>query len=584
MPGRTPASARALVLALAAVAAAGGRARAQSVLGPFEDATPAPRGMLRFGAVAAFTHYSERFGPDGTVGPYYGLLNADTLGVRQLPQLASVQEDVRTLAASPKLSLTLGPLAVRSRTRVVTLPLQVEMGLTSRLSVGVTAPYVRSYNTVVAELGSDPGAGNIGINPALDPGQDGDAARDANEGVYQDLEDARAQLAALLAACSANPSGAGCAAINADPAAAQALVNESAAFAAALARVYGLTSGARSPFVPSLGSVAAQAVSARLVGFDSLYRAFLGRSTSVIGGRPVSALPPAQGTLQQALGDTAVGIVSGPLDATRRSHFGDIEVGAKLLLLDSFGGSAARRIAPRPGSLNYRLAVGALVRLGTGQADDPNDPTDVPTGGGQTDVGVRAIADVLVGSRAWASVVARYERQLPDEPTVRVAAQELFVFAPLYSRQLVSRDLGDVFALEVTPRLVATQNLALAAHYEYTEKASDVYTGTFTVDSATTGFGALELDAAVLGENTAERVQRWGLGATYSTLADYYRGRTRLPLEVSYLHRRTAAATRGWVPRTATDELTVRLYFRLFGPRPPRASGPARPRAVPPSR
>jgi hypothetical protein len=585
MPGRA-ALARALPLALA-IAASTGRLGAQAVLGPFEDATTAPRGTLRIGTGVAFTHFAERFDPSGGTGPTYGLFGADTVGVRQLPQLFGAQTAIATLTGDPTFRLSLGQLAVRSRARSTSIPLVLEAGITRRLTVGVVAPYVRTYNTVVGSIGPDPGQANVGFNPALDPES---AARAANNGVYTQLEVARTQLAALIATCTATPGAAGCAPLNASPEVARALVAQSAAFAAAFARTYGLDTGAVSPLIPSVGSAAERALVARLAGFDSLYQALLGRSTSLITADPFSAVPVALGGVQRALGDSALGIVSGPLNSTRRSHFGDLEVDAKLLLLDSFGRAPTARLSPPSGSFNYRVAVGATVRLGTGQVDDPDDPTDLATGEGQTDVGARVVTDLLFGRRAWTSVAVRYDRQLADEPTLRVASEATVLFAPLYTRQRVRRDLGDLLRVEATPRVAVTQNFAVGGHYELRRKARDTFEGTYAVDSATTGYGAIELDAdALLGPNTGYRQHLVGVGATYSTLGDYFRGRTRLPIDVSYLHRRVVSSRGGFVPRAASDEVSVRLYFRLFGAAPPRPTTPSGPptsvpAATPPAR
>lgn len=574
MPARATVIVRALTVALA-IAGLPGRLVAQAVLGPFEDAMPAPRGMLRIGVGVGFSHFSDRFDPRGDQRPSFGLFDADTVGVRQLPRFSAAQQSFATLTGDPTFRLSLGQLAVRSRARSTSMPIVVEAGLTRRLTVGVVAPYVRTYNTVVGSIGPDVGQANVGFNPALDAGTAGEAAREANAGLYSQLETARTQLAALIGVCTASPGAAGCAGVNATPETARALVAQTAAFAAALASTYGVESGAVSPLVPSVGSVAERALVARLAAFDSLYQALLGRTSAVITGRPVSAVPVGLGGVQRALADSAFGIVSAPLDATRRSHWGDVEVDAKFLLLDSFGDEAADRLAPPPGAFRYRLALGATARLGTGQVNDPDDPTDLATGDGQTDVGVRAVADLLFGRRFWASLAARYDRQLADEPTLRVADEASRLFAPLYTRQRVRRDLGDLLRLEITPRVAITQNFAVAGHYELLRKGEDTYEGSFSVDSATTGFGPIALDAAaLLSPGTGFRAHVVGLGATYSTVGDYLRGRSRLPIDVSYLHRRAVSSRDGWLPRTTTDELSVRVHFRLFGARPPRPATP----------
>ena len=55
------------------------------------------------------------------------------------------------------------------------------------------------------------------------------------------------------------------------------------------------------------------------------------------------------------------------------------------------------------------------------------------------------------------------------------------------------------------------------------------------------------------------------VGASYSTVAASARRRGVLPLEVSYLHAVTAAASGGAVPYVTSDQLTLRVYVRLLG-------------------
>jgi hypothetical protein len=112
---------------------------------------------------------------------------------------------------------------------------------------------------------------------------------------------------------------------------------------------------------------------------------------------------------------------------------------------------------------------------------------------------------------------------------------------------------------------VLTEYFALSAQYYYRNKGQDRYTGTFTVDSATTGYGPVTLDASTLDRETEAREHRVGGGVSFSTLAAFDQGRSRLPVEITYFHFQTVGGSGGNVPKLFGDQLQVRVYFRLFG-------------------
>src|SRR5215212_9680568 len=84
----SPPSRATVAAAFVALLALAPAARAQSALGPMDDATPIPRGWLRFGIANAWTRYDSRFDANGAVNPLGAELSTDSLGPRQLPKLA----------------------------------------------------------------------------------------------------------------------------------------------------------------------------------------------------------------------------------------------------------------------------------------------------------------------------------------------------------------------------------------------------------------------------------------------------------------------------------------------------------------
>src|SRR6185503_11436827 len=135
-------------------------------------------------------------------------------------------------------------------------------------------------------------------------------------------------------------------------------------------------------------------------------------------GRPVGGPPIGAAGLDALLGDSA-GALARPLGDYEHSHVGDIEVGAKFLLVDTFGPLA---ISPLPRAGSLRLAVAGIYRLGTGQLDLPGDFTDVGTGDRQADLELRGYGDLAVSRRFWISSVLRFGLQQPGKILRRIPA------------------------------------------------------------------------------------------------------------------------------------------------------------------
>ena len=252
------------------------------------------------------------------------------------------------------------------------------------------------------------------------------------------------------------------------------------------------------------------------------------------------------------LGDSA-GALARPLGDYEHSHVGDIEVGAKVLLLDTFGPVAVSPL-PRAGAL--RLAVAGVYRLGTGQLDLPNDFTDVGTGDRQADLELRGFGDLAVGPRFWVSSVLRIGLQQPDRMLRRIPGSATDIFPEAAREVEVERNLGDVMEFEVAPRYVPNDEFSIAGLYRYRNKGADSYSGTFNVTSADGRL--LVLDASILNNGTAQKEQLLGFSVTYSTVRGYARGTSKWPLEVWYMH--TAVMSGTSVPRIQMNGVGLRIY------------------------
>jgi hypothetical protein len=93
------------------------------------------------------------------------------------------------------------------------------------------------------------------------------------------------------------------------------------------------------------------------------------------------------------------------------------------------------------------------------------------------------------------------------------------------NRERVDRELGDLYNIEVSARYHATDALAFALTYTYGGKFKDDIDGN-------KGFNYASLEA-----NTDSRQQIVIVKASYSTLADYARQQSRLPIEYSLAYR-----------------------------------------------
>jgi len=266
---------------------------------------------------------------------------------------------------------------------------------------------------------------------------------------------------------------------------------------------------------------------------------------------------------QTILTDPAFGIEAAPLATVTRSHIGDIDLGAKFSVFDSFGGSTEARMSPK--GINLRAAVGAMLRLPSGQMESPDNFIDIGTGRGATAIEGRWYTDLLVGNHFWQSFVLRFNKPFADDETMRIIDLPNQELAPLYRRQSVHRELGSTFEFETAPRIVLNNFFAVSSWYMYRHKQQDHYTGTFTIPAAVTGFADVNLDASTLDLETEQTEHRFGGGISFSNIYSFDQGKAKIPFEVTYLHWQTMGGSGGNQPKFFTDQIQLRLYARIFG-------------------
>ena len=536
----------------------------QRVLGVGEDATVIQRGTVRFSAQATWASYNELYGPGGKLAALGAPLSTDSLGVLQLERLLPIQTSLRSLAQLPSANVSLGPARTDFAAHIARSALAIDFGLTSRIMLTGLLPYEHTTSEVVFDVNPRnelPIRANIGVNPALAPGS---AAAIQNRGVVDSLARAAQVLTTRLDACGTSSTDPVCA----DQARARKLVTDARTFAAGVETTYGTGAAATrgQAFVPLATSSFQTAIAAQVAALNASFKTY-------IPGVGVWSEPaPAHAPISAGQATTLISeeLEVAPIGVVERSHIGDVEVGAKVLLIDTFGGLARSRSPEH--IRGVRVSVAGIARLGTAQAERPNDLVDVGTGDGQTDVEGTGAADVVLGRRFWGSLVARIGVQLPDDKPFRIPDVPGNPYLAAYRERTVTRDLGDYVELEASPRYVYNDYLSLSANWHYRRKGEDKYTGTFTAEDL--NGKPVTLDASILGIGTKQTEQRVGGGASFSTLRAYDRGRSRLPLEVQVQHWQVVSGS-GYLPKQFSTQLQVRYYMRVFGApmRPPRRTG-----------
>jgi hypothetical protein len=542
-----------VTIALAATVLLAESARAQAGLTRTDDGATIPRGVARLRVIPSWTRFENRFtglpGDRTSTVPLANVLAADSLGVAQVPGLAPAEAALRTLTGDPTFRLSLGRSISTATARIVTTAIAAEYGLTRRLTVGAVLPIVQTRTELFVALNADDATrANVGPNPARML-----AAEQARAVALQDqLAAVRAVLQSRLAACDANPaSDPSCPAILANRADVVSLIAETSAFGSAVGVVFGASSSAApQPFAPLSGTTAATAIGTRLTTLTDRLRSYVGSTADeIVETVPLAVGPAGFGDLQQLLLAGEFGVAPDSLGAVYRFNFGDIEIGAKFLVLERGAWGLS------PGSqgpwLRTRVSVLGVVRLGTGAPTLERLPhrfLEYGTGDGQTDVEAGALLDVGLGSRIVVMAAARYTAQLGTVAAGRLPDENGVInpFTPLHGG---TRRLGDIIVGELTPRILLGRYFGADAHYAVIMRGDDEYSASAAGSPPVRRGGFTE--------------QRVGVGISYSTLRGARTRVPRVPVEVSIAHIETLAGTSALVPRASRDQIELRLYYRV---------------------
>ena len=528
-------------------------ARAQATLSHTDDATPIPSGWVRLSVLNVWERYDSWFVEGGAMRALGDELSTDSLGPRQLPRLAPIEGGLQTLTNNPSQRLTFGRLDVRSDARIVTTPIALEYGITRRLSLGVVVPVVQTRRTAQVRVneratGDTAKTSNVGIMPV-----DGRVAQAAKNAQFvADLARSATTLNALLARCVQNPAAAECDPVRGKEAAAAAAAKRAADFAGAVATAYGIT--------PTTAVVAPLAGSALATTIDAQRLALQTQLATYVPGTVLGTLPTATTEFSYIDLQGRAGVrgllgseLGGGLDSiatTERLGIGDVEVRARVLLLDHVQRDSLPIHGPQ-----VRLGLAGIVRFATSRPDSATNLIDIGTGEG-AGIEVRSSLDVRSG-RVGATVSGRYATFF--ERTVRVPLVGYPIAGFPYPQfGEMSRTGGNVFGLDVTPRVFVGDWLAFEGMYghEHTDAA------TFTGAGASPCSACTPLPNSILPAPLT--VQRLGIGVRYSTVDAFLRRRARYPIEVIYRHLETITGDAG-APKIFRDQIQLRLYYRIRG-------------------
>lgn len=539
----------ALTLALAAAPHA---LHAQRVLGPGADAVTIPRGTLRIGIGGELSFLQGRYN-DGVLEPLGAGFGSPGLGPTQLTLLAPLQADVRALGV-PDFEASLGASRMDLRQRIFVTPFSLEFGVTDWLTLDVTAPLVRSRSEAQFRLDGGDGRATLGVNPYFL----GSAVPASNAATIQRYYDAAGSLSDRRTACQADPGSAPeCATILAESADVDALIARTSGFAGTLGAVYGGTGLAPAPYVPMAGSPAEQMLLARV---DSLRNAFTRYGVGDITpttGLPLGAQTPLSALeIAQLLSDSTRGYGARPLENSAKLGIGDVDVGLKLRLFDTFGGDATERFAAS--RFGIRQSVGFTFRIGSGTPGLPGDFLDLGTGSGENAIGVRSFTDVIFGERFWTTLVVGWAKAEGGDVRIRLPSYNGQQLLESWRETDVSVVRGAVLQAEIAPRFHLNDYLAIGGYWGWRQHTEDTYSGIPTMPPGS-GLPSLIAPSAERDEHRA------GLSITFSTLAAQAAGRVRRPFEISWAHQQSVASGVGIVPKRWEDRLQFRYYARLFG-------------------
>ena len=533
-------------------------AAAQRVLGPGPEAVTIPRGVLRTTIRVENVIHRGRWN-DGQAEDLGAGLSIGGLAAPYSSWLEALDNAATGLGVNG-LSASLGEIDVDLRQRLAVSQLGLEVGVTDWLTLSVNAPFVRARAEAQLRLRGDSGIATAGVNPM----GIGSGVAASNRAVVDRYLSASTALLARRADCQGNAAAhPECADILAETALVDLLSTSATAFGNGLASTYGANGlSAGLPFVPMAGSPGEQALRFRA---DSMRIAFERYGVVDLGGGallPLGAQAPLSAEQLAALvADPRTGFGAKDLSRQTRQDLGDVDVGLRVRLFDSFAGDSTRRAANRFG---LRQTVGLTYRIGGTFTGLPDDFIDLGTGSGSNAIRLRSYTDLVFNERFWGTVTVGWARAEAFEQAMRVPDFAGVEWLEAWRQTSVRVTPGNVLDLRLTPRWVLNDYLQLGVDWRWRQRAEDRHELSTTNVMDSTGTARL-LTPAALDAQSGFSEQRFAWHLSYSTLQAFSQGKARLPMEIGYSHEQSLSSSSGIVPRRWEDRVQLRFYTRLFG-------------------
>jgi hypothetical protein len=518
----------AAVLLLAALLGSARTAEAQ-----YPDARIVPRGTLRFDFAPEYISYSERFASDGTIEPLGTDFSDPNADVRLIPSMWTPQDAIRSIIGDADYTIDAGAFRTTLDGDIRRFPLNLELGISNRLSITASIPLVTTraqVNLVIDSTSSD-----MGVN---------DAALLNEPATRQLMEELEAGAAFVESQILAG--GYGCPA-SAQCAEAQTLVSRTRTLVGDLMALTGVLAQGVNPILPpnaplesSSAGLAVTAAVEDVKGDLATFGATPVTQSLVLPTTPIDTV-----AFNNMLVADGWGYGADPLSFVKYSmKFGDAEVGVRWSALQ--GNS-------------LRAVVGGTVRLPTGKVDTPENFVDIGTGDKQIDVALDAEAVWRFGSILALAGMASYTFQLSHNLDRRITPHTRPI-AIGATQQPVSRNLGDFFEVGLYPTVYLSRALVAygSAYYYYKTTDRFALTGSYSLPP-----DQLPTDIADLEFETSQETLSFGAGIHYFSTQG--RHTTKLPIEAGIDYRTAFQGTGGMTPKSSRLTFYLRLYLRLWG-------------------
>ena len=469
----------------------------------------------RYGLASDRTDRVEELGLD---------LTSNALGSEILPDLVDLEASLAKALGEGSYRVNLGVSQAYMDQAKLVFPIRLEIGITDWLTVGGMLPLVRPRTEMGFALDADSLSATDGISPfEADPGA-----------VIGFLDTFRNTL---LDALGSHPG---------DPA-----VTAAQAYLDALTEAYTF-----STFFPVVGSSPGARLQGRL---DEIREGLTALGITGIPG----TVPLAEGYLneedfQEFLGSRHMR--SQPLeDWTTLWSPGDAEVTANVRLLRRGFEPDSAGILPH---LRFQVGGGVLVRLGTGDQEDPARFFDQEPGDGQLDLEGNVFGLLEMGNHFGAWGQLRYGIQTEGTIYRRIAGPAEVL--PDFTRTAPMRwTPGNYMEIDLNPRFFLNPDMSFGLRYHLWSKGEDSYQlgeiNTNLQDPADFPDGAL------LNLETEQRLQEIGFSATYSSVEPHGRGEVGMPLYIEPTYFHPISGSGGRTPKGGRFQAGITIFKTFWG-------------------